>query len=319
MLPRIALPALCLLLASPSFCQRIEAISTDAEAVAFVNSRVGDKYNAVTLEAPRHQVENNVYMDHIRQFGPVVFEKADLDNNGHIDLLFNGYYRNRLTSFVILAFGNDSFRVRSLNIALREFYCMARVIMIDDRPCIRMLEVRSTCDSKERSFCPYDHIDTLVYAFNDLIERRVPAAYNIKKIKYCVFGGMDPIGFQLRITRDSIVLLSEPSMTVRIPVDNGGVFTAEIDTGTISSIFYLLNYMHFSELEKRYQVHRTDQLTGEVRVTFEDGSVKEVSDWGLAGTHGLSILHDLFFQLREKQHWKWIRPMEGSPIRFCQD
>jgi len=319
MLLRMFLPVLSLLFSSFSFCQQIGSLSTDSEALAFVNRQVRDNFNTIVLEGPHYLKEQKIYMDHIRQSRPVVFEKADFDNNGHIDLLFNGYYRDCLTPFVILAFGNDSFQVRSLNVGLRERFCMARVIMMDGRPCIRMLEVRSACGLKAWSFCPYDNIDTLVFAFDDFIERKKPAAYSIKKIKYCVASGMDPIAFQLTITQDSIVLLSDPGMTIRIPVDSGGIFTVAIDTGMISGLVHLLNYMNFSDLQERYTVTRTDQLEGEIHVTFDDGRIKRVSDYGLMGTHGLSILHNLFFELREKQLWKKIRPVEGTFIHLCED
>ena len=58
----------------------------------------------------------------------------------------------------------------------------------------------------------------------------------------------------------------------------------------------LLQYINIKELRNKYLVAWTDATTMYLKITFGDGSIKQIEDYGMAGTFGLSLLYELFRQ-----------------------
>lgn len=61
----------------------------------------------------------------------------------------------------------------------------------------------------------------------------------------------------------------------------------------------LLQYLKIEELKDKYSVKWTDDQTGFLKVNFKNGEKKEIEDYGMVGTFGLSILFDFLYELRE--------------------
>lgn len=48
----------------------------------------------------------------------------------------------------------------------------------------------------------------------------------------------------------------------------------------------------------------TDDQTGDLKITFNNGKVKTISDYGMIGTNGLKILYEKLAELRFNQKWQ---------------
>jgi len=66
----------------------------------------------------------------------------------------------------------------------------------------------------------------------------------------------------------------------------------------------LLNYIDFETLQDNYAVNWTDDQTAKLKVTYDNGKVKSIRDYGLLGTYGLDRVYQLLFELRENQKWE---------------
>jgi hypothetical protein len=62
--------------------------------------------------------------------------------------------------------------------------------------------------------------------------------------------------------------------------------------------------MNLKSLQDNYRVPWTDDQTSWLKIKFNDGSVKEIQDYGLRGSFGLRLLYNIFFDLRSSENWK---------------
>jgi len=55
--------------------------------------------------------------------------------------------------------------------------------------------------------------------------------------------------------------------------------------------------------DNSYRVSWTDDQTSTLKITYDNGKVKTIRDYGLIGTFGLSQAYKLLFDLRGSQPW----------------
>lgn len=48
----------------------------------------------------------------------------------------------------------------------------------------------------------------------------------------------------------------------------------------------------------------TDDQTSSLKITFNNGNIKTISDYGMIGTYGLKILYGKLAELRFNQKWQ---------------
>jgi hypothetical protein len=65
----------------------------------------------------------------------------------------------------------------------------------------------------------------------------------------------------------------------------------------------VLKQIGFERLKKSYAVRWTDDQTGTLTITYNNGKIKKISDYGMRGTHGLRYLYGLLISLRTNQNW----------------
>jgi hypothetical protein len=83
-----------------------------------------------------------------------------------------------------------------------------------------------------------------------------------------------------------------------------GKFKGKILQANYDELIGLLNYLDFPSLKDSYAVNWTDDQTSVLKITYNNGKVKEIKDYGLIGTLGLSRVYSILFDLRENQQWK---------------
>jgi len=147
---------------------------------------------------------------------------------------------------------------------------------------------------------------TLVYRFGDFIEENpAPANHSIEKIEYTttMCFGTCPV-FSITIHPDHTATWNA-EMYNKIKNKNvSGSFTTNITEDKYNDITNLLNYIDFESLRDSYSVNWTDDQSCTLKITYDNGKVKSINDYGLTGTFGLNRLYQLLFALRGNQNWE---------------
>lgn len=146
---------------------------------------------------------------------------------------------------------------------------------------------------------------TLVYKFGDFIEENeMPAYHKIEKIEYSTSGcyGSCPI-FNLTINSDKTAKWYAKMYNKINNKEVSGNFNTKVTEDKYNDIVNLLNYIDFETLQDNYAVNWTDDQSSSLKITYDNGKVKSISDYGLMGTYGLDRVYQLLFELRENQKW----------------
>lgn len=146
---------------------------------------------------------------------------------------------------------------------------------------------------------------TLIYKFGDFIEEnQTPSNHKIEKIEYATTGcyGTCPI-FKLSINSDKTAKWDAVEYNDIDKQEWKGKFQTVIAQDKFEELTNLLNYIDFETLKDRYAVNWTDDQSSILTITYDNGKVKSISDYGLIGTFGLDRIYQLLFELRENQKW----------------
>ena len=255
------------------------------------------------------------------------FYKADFDNNGYTDLLVIGDHKYceekdvtcHYATFVVMNFGKDSIKISDL------------VIKMDSKPVPQIIkdsigQPTIVVNYGDRIFekTGIKHATVakqLTYKFSSFIEyNSKPVDNNIDKIQFAMSGcyGTCPV-FQLAINKDNsaILIAQYYNFSKDRNVTYGqeeGVFKTQLSKADASKIINLLNYIDFKNLNEGYSVMWTDDQTADLKITYANGKVKTVSDYGTSGTYGLKTLYDIFMELRFNQKWEKTTEPKGARL-----
>jgi hypothetical protein len=231
------------------------------------------------------------------KFAQTKFIKVDLNGDGLTDLLVNGSYL-----FAMVDDGKDNFKAAFIDrgtFTLRKY----SLIEIDStgRQSKVIVQILNRKFGAEENPGIHSQRDTLVLKYDGFVEYNGnPGEDNIKRISISTSGcfGTCPI-FEMVVASSG-----DASYNARQYNEEKGDFKCEMDKGALSNLFNLANYINFKLLKDRYAVNWTDDQTATLKITFRDGTSKNISDYGLIGTFGLERLYDTLFALRKSQEWE---------------
>lgn len=249
------------------------------------------------------------------------YTKADFDNNGYTDLLAIGDNHD-CTSFrpgiegeescsfsPIVLMNNGKNKPKIFHID-KEFgnSMVPKVEYINSQPFL-VIHKQKLVDEKKRKYS--DSKTILTFKFGDFIEyNENPKKNKITKIEFNTSGcfGSCPV-YKLTLNRDSLSVFNAQYYNFNKDDDAGhgkeeGVFSTKISKVEFDKLEELINYCDFENLKKEYYVMHTDDQTGDLKVTFNNGKVKTISDYGMIGTYGLKNLYQKLAELRFNQKWK---------------
>lgn len=303
-----ALLASILILVQGRSIAQIEKLTTPAEVLQFVQKVVPPFYSPLSAKMGFPRIGHKSFDSLVKTYRLQSFEMVDLDGNGLTDLIFNGsliHARESDTftqplSFAIFSFGKDSFYIRKLGLEGGDDIA-SHSIRIDGKPYIQTIRV--TLRRVDTQFQNQYLVDTLVWKFNAFIEKGPIIKRKITKIDYNGWNGLAyDLNITLSIINDSVRLKKE-----RIPdldgMAGGGVYLARLDSNTNQKLYGLLDAIDFVRLKDSYSVEGYDMATGTLKITYDDGQTKRISDYGTCGTYGLAEIHQLMYGLSETQHW----------------
>ena len=295
---------LLLILPNRFYAQTIDAINSNEQAMAFLK-KVKPGFKEDTLDAERRHTVDSLW-PFLKRYN--YYEKADFDNNGYTDLLFNGCsgghyssndsrFSSPLTVFpplVILSYGNDSFRIKDLYCIKYVNYALAKTLQSGG---LRRIKIASDGYEGVLNKWPrrINKADTLVYAFDEFIENTRPAHHTIERISFTNlgFGSVldDSLSFELTISRDSTWLTRQIHKCGDWSLKK---YVTHTDTTTWNRLTGLLNYMNFPGLKKYYSTGKRHESFGYLSVTYDKKKICQIKDEGLFGTYGLSAIYDIF-------------------------
>jgi hypothetical protein len=292
----------------------IDSLNNDDQVLAFVRKAYANQQ--IFFHPTKFIYGDRDHERKAREFGAHPYEKADLDNDGYTDLLFNGYEgqsdSNIPLVLVIFCNNGNKLRVERLPDEIFFDFFAAKILRIDDQTCLHALQIsrkrREEWRPGSRRVKLIDYTerrsDTLVWFQNCFIERERPVEHHIEKIRYYLGGGSSPISdIRLTIIVDSVKLEKTTDGIPSTPLDSGGVFTCRLDSASRDLLYSLLRYIDFPHLKENYQMRGTDAATGILEITYDRGKKKVIEDYGAMGTYGLAALETLLSGLVKSQDW----------------
>jgi hypothetical protein len=227
--------------------------------------------------------------------------KADLDNNGITDLIVYGN-KDGNPLFYIIDKGNDQFTMNQIiekNNISDQFYYLPAVKLKNDKS---LVIVYHDLYATKRYKNPRRILtsDTLVYSFGNFIEYNAyPANHNIEKIEFESFGCL----FKCPVFGISFINDSSVDYNGRRFNKLNKSMTTKTDGKDFIYLSGLLNYMNFEKLKDSFSVDATDQASYLLTITYDQGKVKKIYNYGYSGTFGLGRLEDKIFDFKTSKNW----------------
>jgi hypothetical protein len=294
------------MLAVDSHANKIDSLKTDDDVVSFLKSINpdfrSDKYKQIELHSTE-QVRKDLDCDGMAsQWHIQNWEKADFNGDGRTDLLVLLYWYD-YGVYSVIDNGDGTFKFLTLSYNIYEKCELAKVFKENGQQLLLYYQKiqKQVQVNNNRGFKSVPEIDTLIYKYGGFVERnRHPSDYAFDSIEYSTSAcfGSCPV-FSIDMDKNgNAVYKAEVYNSKR------GKFTATLKKENLNAITGLINYLSVAELNNSFRVNWTDDQTCWLRIRFSDGTIKEISDYGLKGTFGLRLLYSMFFDLRSTQDWK---------------
>ncbi|GEN77393.1 DUF6438 domain-containing protein [Chryseobacterium hagamense] len=323
----------------------IDGLRTDSEVESFVRNNTfgtSDRYSRFILKPVQRFTGNTTGIsDKLKKVADSLgvtksFYKGDFDHNGLTDLVFIGDdqscqgissdtkepYSCDSSINLILDLGKH-YTLTSVNPTYFNF-AIPLVITIDGKDYLKVI-------TEENEEDPYsDQYETahklvskiLDYQFDGLVEYNpTPSHHSIQKIEFktdMCFGTCPVFTLKLNTSGLSEFMAENYNFFKDGDPDfekkshkafkkGEGTFKSEINRADFQNLENLLNYLNFTELKEHYAVNWTDSQTADLIITYDNGKIKKIKDYGLSGTYGLKRLYNLLFDMRFNQDWKKVK------------
>jgi len=288
---------------------KIDNLKTESQVENFIKSLDKKNYENFTISNIQNIEtrfgENDNYCKKIADSLNIIksFYKADFDNNGLTDILVIGNYYS-FNIFVIMDFGKNNFKIFRLTRKIFQDCVVPEIIKKNNETLINYYyKDRPHLRDKEKIVKK-----TLIYKFGDFIEyNENPKKYNIEKIEYqtsMCFGTCPKFNITIDNNKNATFNAQAFNRKRRKGRKIKGKFKTKIKEKDYNNIIDLLNYIDFPNLKDNYAVNWTDDQSCTLTITYNNGKVKKIDDYGLIGTFGLNKLYNIMFGLRFNQKWK---------------
>ena len=233
------------------------------------------------------------------------FYKEDLDNNGYRDLIVTGStsYNDIFYSFTLLNYSKDSIKIIDTR-PMRHTFTIPKIVYVEKQPLVEIY-YPDMFDWKTQKIKKIKRLVTV--KFGNYIEfNESPKISNIEKIEFSTTGcfGTCPI-FEIVLNKDKTAIFKPHRYNLtETENEEKQIFQTKVDSRTFNEIITILNYIDFPKLQNDYSVSWTDDQSSTLKITYNNGKIKTIRDYGLTGTYGLRKLYDFLFRVRKSQNWK---------------
>jgi len=289
------------LITNSAIANSIDSILNDNDVLTFlkrIDKRfTSDKYRQLKI-FPTDTIRQRLNCDSIAEKWNINnWEKIDFNGDNKTDLIVTTFWYN-FDVFVAIDKGDNTYQLIQLSNIISRNCEIGKPIKINSEQLLLFFRIRNEYDEdaeKNFSFKLKSRIDTLVYKFGGFIEKqKTTVLYDISEIEYHTLSswtGISPI-FKLKISstgKATFEAISENSKKVIPP--------RSTNKDNVKSIVDLVQYINIKTLRNKYSVAWSDDTTMYIKITFRDGTVKQIEDYGLTGTFGLRQLYQLLLML----------------------
>lgn len=255
------------------------------------------------------------------------YYRMDIDNNGFTDLIIIGDNKGcnggpdgfdqscNFSVYCFMNFGENN--IKPIDLILENSVHKSIVPKFSKDKGFPILEIHEPAEFnwKKEKISDYKKIE-LTYEFGSLIEyNNNPQVYDIKKVEFKteISGYKNPL-FEISIMNDQTALLdakygnsiyenTKVYFRDTIP-ELKGKFITKVKKTDYDNLIYILNYMNFPKMNDQYSLNQFHSNDCYLKITYDNGKVKEIYDYGMVGTYGLRRVYELLFDLRFNQNWK---------------
>lgn len=319
----------------------IDSLRTDSEVESFVrNGTFGTsgRYSKFILKTVQNFTKNTSGIsDKLKRAADSLgvtksFYKGDFDHNGLTDLIFIGDdqscqgissdtkepYSCDSSINLILDFGKG-YKLISVKPTYFDF-AIPLVMNIDGKDYLKVITEETEDDLYTDQYKLVSKI--LDYQFDGLVEYNPnPTHHSIQKIEFTTdmcYGTCPVFTLKLNKSGSSEFIAENYNFFKHDDPDfekkshkafkkGEGTFKTEIKKSDFQNLENLLNYLNFRGLKEHYAVHWTDSQTADLIITYDNGKIKKIKDYGLSGTYGLKRLYNLLFDMRFNQEWRKVK------------
>ncbi len=323
----------------------IDNLRTDSEVESFVrNSKfdTSDRYSKFILKTIQSFTGgftgiNNRLKKAADSLGVTKsFYKGDFDHNGLTDLIFIGddqscqgvssdtheTYSCDSSINLLLDFGKH-YKLTSVNPTYFDF-AVPVVLNIHGKDYLKVITEEIEEDLYSDRYATSHKLVSKIldYQFDGLVEYNPnPSHHSIQKIEFktdMCYGTCPVFTLELNKSGLSKFIAENYNFFKRDDPDfekkshkafkkGEGNFETKMKEADFQNLENLLNYLNFTELKEHYAVNWTDSQTANLVITYDDGKIKKVEDYGLSGTYSLKVLYNLLFDVRFNQDWKKVK------------
>lgn len=227
------------------------------------------------------------------------WQKVDVDQNGLTDIVVYGDWVE--PSILCILNKGEKYEIKYLT---RDVFQRASFVIVQNN--ILKFYYKSALDSTGNNGNKKFNQKNLVYKYGDFIEENIQHVnHKIERIEYATSAcfGTCPI-FKLVINSDKSAIFQADDYNRINIVTLKGIYKTIITDEKYNELVELLNYIDFESLKDNYAVTWTDDQSSKLTITYNNGKVKTIDDYGLLGTFGLNKVYQMLFEMRENQKWK---------------
>ncbi|MEC4049642.1 DUF6438 domain-containing protein [Flavobacterium sp. SUN046] len=303
----------------------IDSLKTEAEIEKYIGAKdsnykifkLQNIQNTKTRFFPEFDSLNKILANKVNV--KYSYVKADFDNNGYTDLLaigdnntndsenpnanFEIPFTKDFNAIVLMNFSDKKTKLYDLDTDLC-YPIVPKVEYINLQPFITVFK------QKTKPFCGLkgneESKSKLTYKFDSFIEYNPePKSYDIEKIEFsttpCM--GQCPI-YNFEINEDRTVKYTGTLLYASKNWKNVKYLKTTISDKEFNDLKSILNYIDFVKLNDDYNVNWTDDRSSILKITYNNGKVKTIKDYGLIGAYGLKRVYEMIIKLETTHNWK---------------
>ncbi|HEX8021668.1 hypothetical protein [Mucilaginibacter sp.] len=238
------------------------------------------------------------------------WERVDLNHDKLTDLIVTVKDNNTsLYIFAVIDKGKGGLKCLELSNDRGDYCQLVKPITVNAKQMLAYYSKRYRMVNQKLELNETEQIDTLIYLFDGFVEyNRKPANYGIESIAIKVTDS-------LRVTNQGTVFYN-PGLgrmfhdTVemnRAIARSHNTYISNIPLIKLNNIKALINYIDIKKKKISYSVLWTDDAEANLIIKFTDGTKKEIRDYGMIGSFGLTRLYLTLLDLKESLNWKLAR------------
>lgn len=259
------------------------------------------------------------------------FYKADLDNNGFTDLIAIGDNHScsvvnfdsdkkiscDFTILAVMNFGKNSLIIKRMQKNHDEAFVPV-IKVVDGLDLVAYSRMNYKYYRQNPKPAIYEKSNLMTYKFGNFIEySKTTTKHKIKKIEFSSGAcfGTCPI-FKIVIDGNRRANLSAEEYNyerkddlsyIKKPNELKGNYTSMITKEKYQEMADLINYLNIESLSNDYMAGGTCQPSSNLIISYDNGKVKTIGDYGVNGTSGLRSLYNMLYDLRFNQKWTKVK------------